>query len=521
MPKLARVSIIVISLLAILATITVVVLPIALSRYIRRNMITILRERFDSDVEIKGLQVIALPYVYASVERVVLRHKGRTDVAPLMMIHKLSISASIVGLFQSPMHLSSVHLQGLQIHVPPPDKDERPENKEPGKKFAPSVLIDEVISDDALLETLPRDPTKDPRDFQIHSLVLRSFGFDRPATFHAILTNAKPEGQIDSEGQFGPWQAEEPGRTPVAATFRFSNADLGTLRGLSGILSSTGKYGGTLGHLDVEGDTDTPDFAINIGGNPVPLKTHYVAVVDGTNGDTHLTSVEARLGNSTIHSSGDVVGIKGVKGRHILVQAVSTGADIEDFLRLAVKGKQPFMKGIVGLRAKIDLPPREGADIIDRLILVGQFDIAGARFTNPDTQQKLDSLSRRGQGHPTDDEIQDVISNLRGGFVMRGGTITFSNLAFNVPGAAIELNGSYNLENEQLDFHGHVFLDVKLSQTVTGAKSTLLKLVDPFFKRNGGGSSIPIEITGNRSHPDFGLELRRQYDKEDNRRDNK
>ena len=61
MPKLARVSIIVVSLLAILAAITVVVLPIALSRYIRRNVVTILRERFDSDVEIKGLRVIALP----------------------------------------------------------------------------------------------------------------------------------------------------------------------------------------------------------------------------------------------------------------------------------------------------------------------------------------------------------------------------------------------------------------------------------------------------------------------------
>jgi hypothetical protein len=179
------------------------------------------------------------------------------------------------------------------------------------------------------------------------------------------------------------------------------------------------------------------------------------------------------------------------------------------------------MKGIVGLRTKIDLPPREGADIIDRLILVGQFGIAGARFTNPDTQQKLDSLSRRGQGHPTEDEIQDVISNLRGRFVMRRGIITFSNLAFNVPGAAIELNGSYNLENEQLDFHGHLFLDVKLSQTVTGAKSIFLKLADPFFERNGGGSSIPIEITGNRSHPDFGLELHRQDNKEDNKRDKK
>jgi len=35
-------------------------------------------------------------------------------------------------------------------------------------------------------------------------------------------------------------------------------------------------------------------------------------------------------------------------------------------------------------------------------------------------------------------------------------------------------------------------------------KSTLLKVVDPFF-RNGKGTSVPIKIGGTRSKPSFGL----------------
>ena len=63
------------------------------------------------------------------------------------------------------------------------------------------------------------------------------------------------------------------------------------------------------------------------------------------------------------------------------------------------------------------------------------------------------------------------------------------------------------MKSEALDFHGHLLLDAKLSQTVTGKKSLLLKFVDPFFKRRGGGSSIPIKIVGTRSQPEFGLDL--------------
>jgi hypothetical protein len=63
------------------------------------------------------------------------------------------------------------------------------------------------------------------------------------------------------------------------------------------------------------------------------------------------------------------------------------------------------------------------------------------------------------------------------------------------------------MENGNLDFHGHLLLQAKLSQTMTGAKSVLLKAADPFFKGKNGGSSVPIKITGTREQPQYGLDL--------------
>jgi hypothetical protein len=43
----------------------------------------------------------------------------------------------------------------------------------------------------------------------------------------------------------------------------------------------------------------------------------------------------------------------------------------------------------------------------------------------------------------------------------------------------------------------------------TGVKSKLLKLVDPFFAKDGAGAVIPIRITGTKSSPKFGLNFHR------------
>ena len=88
----------------------------------------------------------------------------------------------------------------------------------------------------------------------------------------------------------------------MQGNYSFRHADLSTLKGIGGILSSTGEYAGTLDDIVVDGSTDTPDFRIASSGHPVPLHTDFHAIVDGTSGDTYLKPVKATvLDLSLIH----------------------------------------------------------------------------------------------------------------------------------------------------------------------------------------------------------------------------
>ena len=178
-------------------------------------------------------------------------------------------------------------------------------------------------------------------------------------------------------------------------------------------------------------------------------------------------------------------------------------------LQLAMKSDRPFMKGVVNVRTKIVIPPGD-RDVVDKLILKGVFDVSSAKFLKISIQDKVDTLSRRGKGETDDTESEgDVASNLKGTFQLTNGVMEFSKLSFGVPGALIQLHGTYGLRTEAIDFHGTAQTEAKLSEMTTGFKSFLLRAVDPFFKKNKSGAVIPIKITGTRSQPAFGLELRK------------
>jgi hypothetical protein len=214
-----------------------------------------------------------------------------------------------------------------------------------------------------------------------------------------------------------------------------------------------------------------------------------------------LTSVDARLGNSPIHVSGQIVGVPGVHGRKILLDASSHDARAEDLTHLAVKGPPP-LRGTVNLRTKIYLPPiPKGADAIKLTSLDGQFDIADARFTGQVAQGKVDSLSRAGQGQPKSTGIQNVPFDLRGKFIVNGGVAHLSQIAFDLQGASVQIDGSYRLDNGDMDFRGRLQLDAKASQATTGIKSVMLRPFDRFFEKNGKGFSIPFKVSGDRDHP--------------------
>src|SRR5262249_47418026 len=163
-----------------------------------------------------------------------------------------------------------------------------------------SLVIDEMETTDATLAIMPRDPNKRPKVWAIHALHLQSVAFDDPMLFEATLTNAVPPGEIETRGSFGPWNADDPGASPIDGNFRFDKANLGVFEGISGTLSSRGTFGGTLDHLDVRGDTETPDFTVKAGGHPVPLKATYHALVDATNGNTILRQVDASFLNTAL-----------------------------------------------------------------------------------------------------------------------------------------------------------------------------------------------------------------------------
>lgn len=481
---------------------------------IKKRVIETLATRYDSRVELATFNVSVLQGFEVTGTGLKLYPNQLDDSVPLFSVEKFSFRTDWHSLLRTPMHIGVVHVTGLGIHLPP--KDQRanmpklnPHGSQQGKI---EIVVDRLEIDHASLVLGTNKPGKVPLDFEISNLRMQSIGAGQPMRFHAILVNPKPIGDIDSTGSFGPFVTHSPGDTPVSGTYNFSHADLSTLKGIGGILSSTGQYTGTLNNIVVDGETDTPDFRLTIADHPVPLHTKFHAVVDGTNGDTHLEPVDAMLGHSHIVANGNVVTIRG-QGHDIKLDVVVQPARIEDMLALGVKTQPPIMTGALILHTSLAIPPGD-VSVTQKLQLHGRFQITGAHFSNPGVQSKIDELSLRSQGEAKEAKENaaagisvNTASSMTGNFDLSNSRITITGLHYTVPGANIAMNGVYTLDGQQFDFHGTARLDAHVSQMVTGWKSWMLKPVDPFFAKHGAGTEVPIEVTGTRSEPHFGLDF--------------
>jgi AsmA-like C-terminal region len=473
-----------------------------LSHVVKERMMTALEENFASSLEVKNLEVSVFPHVVIAGEGLVFRLKDRPEMPPLFTIRKFTATANPLGLLAR--HVSSVTLEGLDIHVPPrQDKGAQP--KASGKK--PSrFVIDEIIADGTMLTTIPRDSWKEPLQFDIQHLRLYGGGPADAMKFDAQLMNAKPPGQIKSTGSFGPWDREEPGGTPVSGKYTFRDADLSVFKGIAGKLSSDGEYHGTLASIEAAGTTDVPDFRLAIAGNPIHLTAQYKAVIDGTDGDTYLQPVTGQFGHTSLTAQGSVEGKKGVRGKTVSLDVVVQAGRLEDMLLLAMKGKPP-MTGVVHFHTKLVLPPGD-IDVAEKVNLDGAFAMESARFSELNVQEKVNELSHRGEGKPQEPATENsVASDFKGQFKVEKGVITLNGLSFSVPGVTVDLNGTYGLLNREMDFKGTAKLVAKVSETTTGWKSVLLKVVDPIFKKKNVGAEIPIRIKGTPDQPSFGLAL--------------
>jgi hypothetical protein len=484
---------------------------------LRRKVVETLSARFHSPVELDRLELsLSRNMIVTGGGLRILYLAGptkpdpRPNAPPMVTVESFEFRTGWRELLRPTTRVVSVKVKGLQIHIPPKQErgDARPDD---AKKRQPvvGIVVDRIECTDAKVVIETSRPDKTPLEFDIGRLVLTDVGLKQPLNYEASLKNPKPVGDVHSTGRFGPWQGDSPRDTPIDGAYEFTNADLSSIRGIGGILSSKGTFSGTLGEIQAEGVTDTPDFRLDVSDHPMPLHTEFRAVVDGTTGDTRLDAVKARIGRSELTANGAVTRTKGVPGHTTDLHVAMERGRIEDMLTLSLKASPALMRGALALKVHLVIPPGS-VSVSRKMRLDGTFAIHDGFLNDAKMQQQLDAMSERAKGKPKLANAQDaerVGSTVQGTFSQTDAVLDMSELNYQMPGAQVAMTGQVQLVGSTFEFHGKVRTEATASQMTTGWKSLLMKPFDGLLKKNGAGMELPIKVTGTRSTYDLRLDF--------------
>jgi hypothetical protein len=484
---------------------------------LRRKVVETLSARFHSPVELDRLELSMRKGVLVTGGGLRILYlagptklDARPNAPPMLTVESFEFQTGWRELLKPTTRVVSVKVRGLRLNVPPKERGGTMPD-DPKRRGQPKlgIVVDTIECTDAKVVIETTAPGKKPLEFAISRLVLTDVGAMQPFRYEAVLVNPKPVGDVRSVGQFGPWQDDNPRDTPLDGRYEFTHADLSSIHGIGGILSSTGRFGGTLGKIAVEGVTDTPDFRLDVSDHAMALHTDFHAVVDGTTGDTQLDAVRARVGRSELTAAGAVTRSDKVPGHTTDLRVVMEKGRIEDMLALGLKANPTLMRGALALKAHILIPPGK-VSVSRKMRLEGTFAIRGAEFNDAGMQQKVDALSMRAQGKPKLANARDaevVASSLTGNFLQADGVVDVSELNYQMPGAEVQMTGKVELAASTFEFHGKVRTEATASQMTTGWKSLLLSPFDGLLKKNGAGLELPVKMTGTRSTYDLRLDF--------------
>lgn len=498
--------------LALLLTFTAAAGLVLRPGHIKAAVIRGLTQKLNLDVDLQDVSVSLWPRPRVTGHGLTVRLPNQSDLPPFIVIDHFWMDVGPLSMLRQ--HVERVHVGGLKVAVPPAGTREALAVSE--QRGRTHIIVDELVSHDAELRILRRDPNDVPLMFAIHDLVVRDIGFHNSMPFTATLTNPVPRGLVHASGTVGPWHKDDAPLMPVSGVYTFTDADLSTINGIGGTLQSTGRFNGQLVRIDVTGDAQIPNFNLDLGGRPAPLTCTFEVAVDGTNGTTILTRVDATLGSTSMEVSGAITNLPG-PGQHLVELDVNVPAGrIEDLVALAIDAPTPIMAGVVTLRTRLNLPPGPRR-VQTRLSLAGAFDLRELTFADATVHTRILELSRRSRANGRADPSR-VLADVRGQFELRSGVLSLPRLTFAVPGAHVSLHGTYQLASTTLDFQGTLRMETTASRAMGGFKAIFIKPFDPVFRKQGAGAVLPIKITGQRKEPKFGLEVKRIFGRADSPR---
>jgi hypothetical protein len=486
------------------------VLGIAGGRYINahwpyryRNVEPLLQKVFASQIKIDHYHRIYFPQPGFVATGLTLRRYSAPDLPPIGSARSLLVQGSWVDLLLLRDRVRLVDVEGLHVVVPPVGSRANHEDFPPGSSAdfgGPATVVEQLNIHNATLDIMRVNGNR--YSFPIRQLTIRNLRKGQAISYSVDMQNAWPSGHILANGSFGPLLPSNLGATPVSGNFTFTSVKLEDIHGLSGGLSSVGRFYGALTAIEADMTAETSDFAVGKG-KPTQLATSTHVTINGLNANIILHTIDVHTGATAVHAEGDIVGSPKVTDLEI---AVANGR-AQDILRPFFKGEVP-VTGAVWLHSHARLTPAgDGLTFLKRLQMDGVFDIPSERLTNRGTEQKLSDFSQRAQGaKPTEQQLApgdgvtggtaEVFSSLNGRAKIRDGIVSTQRLNFQVPGANVDVNGTFSLHDGKVHMLGDVSMQSDISHATTGIKSMLLKPLIPFFKKHNAGAKIPIAITG-------------------------
>jgi hypothetical protein len=499
---------------------------------VRGDIATTLAAQLGQDVQVDSLNWRLWPTLQLSGRQIRVGSSAGADTPPVLTIESFVLDTDLRSILAKPRRIHSVRVERLRAHIAREPREEpaagRGEtapgpvesgsrgqrasgadpaathgSRSPGHSDTP-VVVSEVVVQNAVLEIGSTRADRQPQVYEIEQLRLGSVALDRPVSFQASLVNPRPPGHVQASGKFGPWNKADAADTPIEGTYRFENADLGTFKGIEGMLVSDGTFGGSIGRVTAKGSATIQDFILSVG-QVVPLAVAFETEVGERGADLQLRTVDIEFFQSLLVAAGEVVKPKGAPGRTVSLDVASRQARVEDVVRFALKGKDAPLSGDLDLKTALLIPPGE-EPVIERLQLDGEFRMRRARFANLDVQKTLARLSQFTVRESEGQRGASVVSDLRGRFTLRDAVLSFSGLTFSVPGTTVQLVGSYGLADEQMRFRGRLLLAKAPSQMAPDRLSKWLELADPIFRRGEAGTTVPISISGTRAKPTFRID---------------
>jgi len=466
-----------------------------------------LQETLPATVSFTSFRATYFPHPGCVAEGVAFHWLAMKEQSPpIATVAKMKIEAHYLDLLFRPGYLAQILLDGFRVDVP---KVGTPHERYSWHETPSHIRVGEIKADGAILR-IAREDTESPLIFSIHTATLSSASRHDPFEYAVTFRNPLPPGEITARGKFGPWNSDDPASTPVSGNTSFRDADLEVFHGISGRLSSEGQFGGNLGHIETGGVIEIPDFSVKRSQHAVRVRSSFRAFVNGVNGDVRLERVAARFLGTNVTAEGTIAGGSGRPGKTAELDLFVTEGRIQDVLRLFVRAPKSPLNGMTSFRAHVVWPPSKGP-FLHKIRLTGDFGIAGGQFTNAGTRTDLAEFSERARGEKPDDQTEEdkdnIVSNLSGHVELRGGVATVAGLSFQLPGASALMHGTYNLESEVVDLHGTLKTDAEFSHMTSGFKSVLLKPFNAFFKKKHAGALLPAHLVGTYDDPQPGLDI--------------